>query len=173
MTATASISIDNVIAALADFLDPLMPTGTQIVRAQVNRVPMPAAPCIVLTEIGQFDLSTTLSKFTLDAGADYARSTRIDVQCDLYGEQAGEMCIIAKTLLRSMYGPENFPDGITPLYCSDGIQAPLITGEEQYEARWTMTLSMQYNPIINVPAEQFVNVGETSVIAADLIPVVE
>ena len=62
-----------------------------------------------------------------------------------------------------------FRANIKPLYTSDGIQAPLITGEEQYEARWTITASMQYNPVINVAAEQFDAVGETSVIAADLL----
>lgn len=167
MSAMPSITIDNVIAALADFLEPLMPAGVQIVRAQSNRVPMPPPPCIVLTEMGQYDLATTRNTYDINAGADFQRSTRIDVQVDFYDGQAGEMCNVAKTLLRSSYGPDNFPDNIKPLYCSDGIQSPLITGEEQYEARWTMTTSMQYNPVINVNAEQFDTVGETSVIAAD------
>lgn len=166
---TPSITVDNVIAALADFLDPLMPTGSQIVRAQVNRVAMPKPPCVVLTEIGQFDLSTAYSFYDMTTGADFERSTRIDVQIDFYGPKAGEMCSTAKTLFRSSYGTENFPATVRPLYCSDGIQAPLITGEEQYEARWTITASMQYNPVINVSAEQFEFVGETSVIAADLL----
>lgn len=169
MSAMPSITIDNVIAALADFMEPLMPAGTQIVRAQVNRVAMPEPPCIVLTEMGQYDLSTTRNTYDINTGADFQRSTRIDVQIDFYGVQAGEMCSTAKTLLHSSYGPDNFPDNIKPLYCSDGIQSPLITGEEQYEARWTITASMQYNPIVNVAAEQFDSVGETSVIAADLL----
>lgn len=169
MSAMPSITIDNVNAALADFLEPLMPAGTQIVRAQTNRVAMPPPPCIVLTEMGQYDLSTTRAAYDITTGADFQRSTRIDFQLDFYDGQAGEMCNTAKTLLRSSYGPENFPEGIKPLYCSDGIQSPLITGEEQYEARWTVTVSMQYNPAINVAAEQFDTVGETSVIAADLL----
>lgn len=166
---TPSITIDNVVNALADFLEPLMPAGTQIVRAQVNRVAMPEPPCIVLIEMGQYDLATTRNTYDIITGADFQRSTRIDVQIDFYDGQAGEMCNTVKTLLRSSYGPDNFPDNIKPLYCSDGIQAPLITGEEQYEARWTITASMQYNPVINVAAEQFNTVGETSVIAADLL----
>lgn len=169
MSATPSITIDNVIAALADFLEPLMPAGTQIVRAQTNRVAMPPPPCVVLTEMGQYDLSTTRATYDINTGANFHRSTRIDFQLDFYDGKAGEMCNTAKTLLRSTYGPENFPEGIKPLYCSDGIQSPLITGEEQYEARWTVTVSMQYNPVINVAAEQFDTVGETSVIAADLL----
>lgn len=169
MSAMPSITIDNVIAALADFLDPLMPTGTQIVRAQTNRVPMPPPPCIVLTEMIESDLSTTENTYDIVTGASFQTSTQVNVQIDFYDPRSGDMCKTTKTLLRSSYGPDNFPDGIKPLYCSDGIQAPLITGEEQYEARWTITASMQYNPIVNVAAEQFDNVGETSVFAADLL----
>lgn len=163
-----SITVDNVIAALADFLQPLM-TEAEIVRAQVNRVAMPKSPCVVLTEIGQFDLATTRNHYDLVTGVDYERSTRIDVQVDFYGPQAGEMCNVAKILFRSSYGAENFPETVRPLYCTDGIQAPLVTGEQQYESRWTLTASMQYNPVITIAAEQFEFVGETTVIAADLL----
>jgi len=169
MSAIPSISVNEVIAALSDFLLPIMPDGTQIVRAQTNRVSMPNPPCIVLTEVGQTDLSATHNDWLANDRANYQRSIQINVQIDFYDGQAGEMCSTTKTLFRSMYGPENFPDNIKPLYCSDGIQSPLITGEEQYESRWTVTASMQYNPVINVAAEQFDTVGETSVIAADLL----
>ena len=169
MSAMPSITIDNVIAALADFLEPLMPAGTQIVRAQTNRVAMPPPPCIVLTEMIESDLSTAKNDYDMVTGASFQTSTQVNVQIDFYDPRSGDMCKTTKTLLRSSYGPDNFPDNIKPLYCSDGIQAPLITGEEQYEARWTITASMQYNPVINVAAEQFDTVGETSVIAADLL----
>jgi hypothetical protein len=165
-----SITIDNVVAALANFLDPLMPSGTQIVRAQVNRVAMPPPPCIVLTELGQYDLATTVNEY--DGAAvtgTFVRSTRADIQIDFYDGQAGEMCGTTKTLLRSMYAADKFPLGISPLYCSDGIQSPLIDGEQQYVSRWTVTASLQYNATITVTAEQFDTVGETGVVAADLI----
>jgi hypothetical protein len=168
MSALPNITVDEVINALADFLQPIMPAGTQIVRAQANRVAMPEPPCIVLTEVGQIDLSTTHNDWLAGDMANYQRSIQINVQIDFYDGQAGEMCSTTKTLFRSMYGADNFPANIRPLYCSDGIQSPLVTGEQQYEARWTVTASMQYNPIINVAAEQFDNLGETSMDAADL-----
>jgi len=111
---TPSITIDNVIAALADFLDPLMPAGTQIVRAQVNRVAMPEPPCIVLTEMGQYDLATTRNTYDMVTGADFQRSTRIDVQIDFYDGQAGEMCIITRSFLSRisiMYSLRRMIDG--------------------------------------------------------------
>jgi len=29
----------------------------------------------------------------------------------------------------------------------------LVTGEEQYERRWALTMSLQYNPIVIVPQQ--------------------
>jgi hypothetical protein len=43
--------------------------------------------------------------------------------------------------------------GIAPLYCDDGQEVPLVTGEEQYERRWALTMSLQYNPIVIVPQQ--------------------
>ena len=71
------------------------------------------------------------------------------------------------TMLRSLYACESFPDGVEPLYCSDAIQAPLITGEKQYEARWSTTLSVQYNAAVTVAQESFINVGAVITDAVD------
>ena len=38
-------------------------------------------------------------------------------------------------------------------YCSDGMQSPLVTGEQQWEGRWTLTASLQYNPVVTVPQD--------------------
>lgn len=134
-------------------------------RAQVNRVALPSNPCCVLTELTQVDLSVPDTEYqapTLPIPASGTAtievSTRIDVQIDFYGASAGEFCRTAKTAFRSHWGFNNFPSNIKPLYMSDGIQSPLTTGEQQYESRWTLTASMQYNPIVTVPqqfAEEF------------------
>ncbi len=150
---TASISVDQVIEALAAFLVPFVPGG-QIVRAQVNRVALPSNPCCVLTELLQIDLSVPSTDYQpLDNTATIIGPTRIDVQIDFYGAQASEFCKAAKTTFRSHWGFANFPANIKPLYTSDGVQSPLITGEQQYESRWTLTAYMQYNPIITVPQD--------------------
>ena len=62
------MNIDAAVAAVADFLQPLMPVGTQIVRGQVNDVPAPPPPSIVITEIGQPQYTTTRVKLDGDAG---------------------------------------------------------------------------------------------------------
>jgi hypothetical protein len=159
MMYTSSITVDQVIDALAAFLAPFVPGGT-VVRGQVNRVPLPTNPGIVLTEMRTEDLSVPHTDYQPPTDPAPALGTatiygpaRIDVQVDFYGAQAGEFCKTVKTAFRSHWGFSHFPAGIKPLYTSDGIQTPLTTGEQQYESRWTLTASMQYNPTVTVPQE--------------------
>ena len=148
-------TIDEVIEALAVVLTPFI-ENSQIVRAQVNRVAMPPSPCVVLTELLAVDLAVPFDGYPITALATTAAitsPTRIDVQIDFYGEKAGDFCKTMQTIFRSFWAFDQFPINIKPLYTSNGIQAPLITGEEQYESRWTLTVSMQYNPIVTVPQD--------------------
>lgn len=171
----SSITIDQVIDALAAFIAPFMPSNAQIIRAQVNRVAMPSNPCAVLTELTQVDLSIPFSDYVpptlpspeIGSAAINGRS-RIDVQIDFYGSQAGEYCKNVQSAFRSQWGFSNFPAGIKPLYTSDGIQSPLLTGEQQYESRWTLTASMQYNPVVNVPQDFAEALNATLVLPVDL-----
>jgi len=166
---TASITVDQVIDALADFLAPFVP-GASVVRAQVNRVAMPPNPCVILTEMLQVDLSVPATEYQPDDGtATIEGSTRIDIQIDFYGAQAGEFCKTVKTAFRSHWGFAHFPANIKPLYTSDGIQSPLTTGEQQYESRWTLTASLQYNPIVTVPQDFADVLTPNKVLPADVV----
>ena len=165
---TSSITVDNVIDALADFLQPFV-DGADIVRAQVNRVPMPSLPCVVLTELFHVDLRVPSQDYdTLNAEADLSASNRLDVQVDFYGDSAGDYCRSVETAFRTMWSFDKFPAGIKPLYTSDGIQSPLVSGEQQYVSRWTLTVSMQYNPVVSVP-QQFADALSATTIAADVL----
>ena len=172
---TSSINVDQVIDALAAFLAPIIPGG-QVVRAQVNRVALPANPCAVLTEVLQVDLSVPATAYQPPTAPIPATGTatiygpsRIDVQIDFYGAQAGEFCKTAKTAFRSHWGFSHFPANIKPLYTSDGIQTPLTTGEQQYESRWTLTASLQYNPIVTVPQDFADVLTPNKVLPADVV----
>lgn len=165
----ASISVDQVIEALAAFMTPFVPGGV-IIRGQVNRVALPSNPCCVLTEILQVDLSVPATDYQpLDDTATIYGPSRIDVQIDFYGAQAGEFCKTAKTAFRSHWGFLHFPSNIKPLYTSDGVQAPLLTGEQQYESRWTITASMQYNPTVTVPQQFADEAVPNTALAVDVV----
>jgi hypothetical protein len=152
MTGTVSHTVDDVIDALAAIVSNFM-TGP-IVRAQVNNVPLPSYPCAVLTEVNQVDLNVPWLEYQSTSDLlDIHASARIDVQIDFYGQSAGDYCKAMKSAFRSPWAYDKMPDGIKPLYTSDGIQSPLISGEQQYEPRWTLTVSMQYNPVVSLPQQ--------------------
>lgn len=155
-----TLPVDSVIDALKAFITPFMPDDAQIVRGQVNRVPLPPEPCAVLTEIIQNNLQMTHANYvppTLPipaiGEAVFNNPKRIDIQIDFYGEAASDWCQTVKTAFASLWGFDQFPVRIKPLYTSDGIQSPMITGEQQYQTRWTLTASLQYNPTVSVPQD--------------------
>lgn len=149
---TPSIVVDQVITALAGFIQPFVGVDTPIIRGQQNQVPPPLPAFVKLQEILQVDLETPTFTESSEL-ATISTPTRIDVQVDFYGVSAGDWCKGFKAVYRSPYGPAQFGDGIKPLYCSDGHLAPLVTGEEQYEQRWSLTASLQYNPLVIVPQQ--------------------
>lgn len=168
------MNIDAAVVAVADFLQPLMPVGTQIVRGQVNDVPAPMPPSIVITEIGQPQYTTTRKRpITIGGTQDYVMPVQLRFQLDFYGWGGGEMSNITTTMIRSIYPEGRFHDGVKPLYCTDAFQSPLMTGEKQFEARWTQELYVQYNAPVTVAQESFNTVGETSVEPANVINPVE
>jgi hypothetical protein len=148
-----SIAIDAVFDALGTFLQPFVGSA-EIIRAQVNRVAMPAGSFVELTEISSVDLEVPrLSYDGTNQQRDIIGPKRLLIQADFYGPQSGDWCAAVKTVFRTPYATAQFPLGIAPLYCDDGHEAPLITGEEQYERRWALTMNMQYNPIVVVPQQ--------------------
>ncbi|QHJ83105.1 MAG: hypothetical protein [Caudoviricetes sp.] len=155
------MNIDAAVVAVADFLQPLMPVGTQIVRGQVNDVPAPLPPSIVITEIGQPQYTTTRKQpITVGGTQTYVMPVQLRFQLDFYGWSGGEMSNITTTMIRSLYPEDKFPEGVKPLYCTNAFQSPLMTGEKQFEARWTQELYVQYNAPVTVVQESFNTVGE-------------
>ena len=149
----ASIALDTVFDALGAFIQPFVGTA-QVIRAQVNRVAMPIGGFVELTEVASADLEVPRSYYDgTNSQSDIVGPKRLMIQADFYGPQSGDWCAAIKTVWRTPYAVSQFPIGIAPLYCDDGHEAPLITGEEQYERRWVLTMSIQYNPIVAVPLQ--------------------
>ena len=149
----ASIALDSVFDALGAFIQPFVGTA-EVVRAQVNRVAMPVGSFVELTEISSVDLEVPRSTYDgVNFQSDIIGPKRIMIQADFYGAQSGDWCAAVKTVWRTSYATEQFAAGIAPLYCDDGREVPLVTGEEQYERRWELTMNLQYNPIVVVPLQ--------------------
>jgi len=154
-----SVVIDDIIDALADFIDPFV-DGAEIIRGQVNRTPPPSGQYIELTEILSVDLSVPYQQYSASAQvdpvldqADLIGRVRSDIQVDFYGDNSGNWCRVILNAIRTGYGFDAFPENIKPLYATDGMQHPWTTGEKQSVTRWTITVSIQYNPQVTVPQE--------------------
>lgn len=154
-------TVVKAVAALGPILQPLMPAGTKIVRGQANNVPPPNVPFITLIPIlmNQYTTVRTALDGTNNTMS-YLMPKRLDIQMDFYGLSGGDMANIAVTVFRSGALMDQFPEGVTTLYCSDARQFPLTTGEKQYEDRWSATLSLQYNEPVILSQESFNAVGE-------------
>jgi len=155
MTATVSLTADDVLAALRACLLDWLPAGVEVVAAQDNAVPMPAAPFVAMTLADARRLATNIAQYTSGAPGNKAMTmpTQITVQLDFYGPDSCQWADIASTLLRDEVGYAAFPDGIKPLHADNPVQLPLIDGEQQYEQRWKLSAVMQYDPTVTVTQE--------------------
>lgn len=171
MSYTIDTTVDNVIDALATFVELFTGVGTCI-RAEVNRTAMPADPFVLLTELFSSDLEWPIVAYQPAATPSSTQTitgpTKITVQADFYGESSGDFCRAVKQAIRSGWGFDQFPANVKPLFSDDGHQAPITSGEQQYERRWILTIALQYNPVLTVP-QDFADVAAAIIkVPADL-----
>jgi hypothetical protein len=95
----------------------------------------------------------------------YTEVRRADLQIDIYGDGAGDRANILETVFRSGYAWEAIKAldaRLSPLYSSDAIQAPMINAEEQWQERYTLTLSLQADITVTLPQDYFETVEFTT-----------
>ncbi len=169
---SVNVTVDQIMEALGAFLAPFLPDGIKIVRAQTNRVAPPGKQFVKLTEMFMVDLAVPYPIYTpiddsTEINVNIIGPTRFDIQIDFYGESSGDWCKTIKNVVRCGLGFDRFPSNVKPLYTSDGNQGPLTTGEQQYLSRWTLTLSLQYNPTVELPQESATEIVVNPVILAN------
>lgn len=154
MTVTLSLTQAQEFTALRAFLIGVLPTGTEVLRTQANRVAEPTGPdFVMMTPLHAQRISTNITTFAYlpnnlrtDLGP-----TKLTVQLDIYGPSAPDNVQIIATLWRSEYATAAFTDAgvdMQPIYADEAHQMAFINGEKQYEDRWSIDLVMQVNPVI-------------------------
>jgi hypothetical protein len=142
----------DVVKALRQFIMGVVDPACEVLRTQVNRVPQPKGDCIYITPLLNTPLSTNVDTY-VTGFKNILRGTQFNLQIDCYGSKCQEQATTISMLLRDDYGCRALAASgfdIQPLYATDPIQLPLITGEEQYLARWMFQAALQYNPVIQV-----------------------
>lgn len=172
MAIQVSLTEDDIMTGLRAFLLEVLPDGIEVVQGQDNRVAMPAgADFVVMTPARREQLSQTAHLYDPDAGTkEVSRSTSMHFQLDVYGPNGSDNTQVITTLFRDEYGFDYFaPCGLAPLYCDDGQQMPLVTGEEQWIQRWMTRGVLQTNLAVTVPQE-FADEIEFELIEVDTLP---
>ena len=145
------------IAALRTFLLAVLPSGTEVVLGQDNRVPEPAADDFCVMTITLRERLATNTVTTSDSGPAgpglrmAMAPTRVTVQVDVHGPSSSDNAQIISTLFRDSFGADIFAAtglNVAPLYCGDPRQLPFINGEQQVEMRWSIDAVMQANPVV-------------------------
>lgn len=155
--ATISITEEQLFIALEDFIVSLVDPSLPVVRGVINRVASPATDYVQMSPLFSQALATTVQ--TYDGIADTQtnqQSKQWTAQIDCYGESANDTAAILSAMARTPYAADRFAAGglgIQPLYASDPRQLAFVTGESEYQERWTFELSLQYNPQVVVPQE--------------------
>ena len=169
---TVSITNNQVFQSLWDWLTLILPTETEIIRGDDNRVPQPGDSAVVMHNISSTRLATNETDYTDDIINDVHQEDQgsfIDyaVQLDIYGNAAAESSQGIATLFRSSFACDFFQaTGIQPLYADDPKYMPIVNGEEQYEQRWITTIHLEINPVVAAPAE-FMDAASVSLVDVD------
>lgn len=151
MSVTINLTDQDVFKALKTFLNSFLPPKTEVIQAQDNRVSMPKGGFVTMNNVSFERLSFNVDNYdSLTQGKTVLTPTKYDIQLDFYGENSPTWAFQAQSLFRDTYATELFPKNIQPLYADNPVQIPLIDGESQYEQRWKLVASLQYNPIISV-----------------------
>ena len=150
MSVILDINDQDIFKAMRVFIQSFVPSTVQVVQAQDNRVPMPKGGFITMNNTGMDRLSFNIDNYqSVVQGKTVLTPTKYSMQLDFYGSSSQIWAVETMALFRDEYATQIFPSNIQPLYADDPIQIPLIDGEAQYEQRWKLVASLQYNPILS------------------------
>lgn len=159
MAATIDIIDQDVFRAMVTFLKSFVPSTVEVIQAQDNRVSMPKGGFISMNNTGMDRLSFNIDQYqSIPQGKTILTPTRYSMQLDFYGPISQQWAMQTVALFRDEYATEIFPSNIQPLYADDPVQIPLIDGEAQYEQRWKLVASLQYNPILSTTQQSMLGV---------------
>ena len=130
----------------------------QVIKGLGNRVAMPIGPFVAMTAVSlnrlrtnQHAYDTTRPNPTIVA---IEAGYKLTIQLDCYGPEASDWAAMLSELFRDDYACQILAPACQPLYCDDPQRMPIVDAEQQYEDRWTLAATVQYNPT-TTPAQEF------------------
>jgi len=164
--------LDALFLKLQPFVQTIVPAGTPVLRGPLNRTAQPAVDHAVMTPLFFKRLRTNVDSYDdpapeSDPGtALFEEGIEQHIQLDFYGAQSANWATAASNVFRSAYAVDALAPTCAPLYADEARMIPLVTGEEQYLERWSLTAVLQYNPVTVVP-QQFADAAEVVLVEVD------
>ena len=165
MSYVVSITDQQILTAVRNWLVSAM-TG-EVVQGYANRVSTPTGGYVTMsgllkTRLGSNEVTFSLPTFPDIVGTEIdTQSYDYHIQLDAYGDDSADWASILNIAYHSqtafLFFRSQFP-GIAPLYMEEPKLVPVVTGEEQYELRWTMVIHLQFKPSISNAQQSATNV---------------
>jgi hypothetical protein len=168
--------LSAVMIKLRAMLLTVVPVGTQVLQGPLNLTAHPTGSHIIFTPLFERRLRTNVAAYDDPGYPDTGtkgleQGTELHVQLDFYAvgadkAPAAEWAAAVSTLFRDEYATAALAPEAQPLYIDDAKMAPLITGEEQYLARFVSTAVLQFNPVTTIP-QQFADQATVALVNVD------
>ncbi len=144
----------------------VLPSGVEVVLGQVNRVPEPPVPdMVVYWPLRRIRLALNTNVVdTVNNIVSSTQPTQADIQLDVHGPASADNAQIISTLFRDAIAADMLAPNVAPLFCADPKQVPFTNSEDQYEERWVVELSLQVNPVVSGMPQQSANTVEVDLI---------
>lgn len=130
-----------------------------VIQGLPNRSAMPPASPGFVVFLLQRSKRLRTNQTTWDTLADdptqvaIEQGTQLDMQIDGFGARSGDWAVMLETLLRDETGCNALGPTCQPLYADEAFEMPLTDDEAQYEQRWSLTATLQYNPVTTAPMQ--------------------
>lgn len=148
----------DVLEEVRQFLLFILPTGTEVIQGQANRVPEPLVnDFVVMTAMEMTRLATNVDGYDMTPGAEAmttSESTQWGVQLDVHGDASAANASRIAAAWRSTWAAARLRGSIiAPLYANEPHQSAFNNGEDQYETRWIVTIYLQAKPVLTLPQD--------------------
>ena len=157
MTAPVSITQSAIFTAVRAYILGLI--TCEVVDGLDNGVPMPLNPFIAITALYAKRVSTNINSTsdpTPTTGAvNHEDHVEYAIQIDCYGPLSSDWASIICALWRDEYAVIAMAPACVPLYADDPKMIPAVDAEQNFEQRWLIEASVQYNPVVQTPMQFF------------------
>lgn len=159
-TAPHALTIKDCYISIRSFILGLI--DTEVIRGYQNNASVKTGGFITMNVLFSERLATNVTR-TKGIGNDTKDSrqdSKIAIQLDFYGELSSSWAQIISTMWRDEYAVNAMKDTLAPLHTDTARMIPIVSAENQYNERWTLTVYAHYQPVTTTtPLQHFENIG--------------